>query len=542
MDAINITGIYHGTALGMFFLQNMFLIMSLTFIIFFLMLLLNLKDIRRQLSGIDRRTWAILLMILILGFALRNSSYMYGYGFDGIHYTESARTWLHTGIFMKGCAFGDLDSCRLYHQTLFPAGFPFMILLLYMAFGVNSLLPMALEGIISSLTIILVFLITRSLLNRNDIGLYSALVFSLIPVDVAIAGTGAVRPASLFFMGLTVLFFLTALGRNRLASWLLVAITLSLSIYMRQENSILLIPLLFLFMTRYKGDRLQFIRSGKFLLPAALFIATQIPVQHWILFMGGLGGSMPDFSLAYLPYHVPVMLGSLFLPQHGMATFNPTASLFFLLSAAFLFRRERREAAFLWIWFTILFMLYALYFHCPSLVCGDHIRYMHSMNIPYSILAGLSIFWIINHLRIKTGHGIALAFTLLFLTSGIEVPTTLFNDARLQEPRLGDQFIAISKTPPNCTIIIANYMAAGSDVLSEKRRWIDLDMVLADGGSPALAEMREAECLALICNSYINESPESEQNKFISQYLAMDFYFSQGDTAKAYNATLRRNA
>jgi hypothetical protein len=535
-ETINITGIYHKTAMGPLFLQNMHPIMLLIFLAFFIILVMNLGAIRQHISGIERRTWAALLLIFLLGFALRNSGYMYGFNLDGIHYTESARTWLHTGIFMKGCAFGDIDSCSLYHQALFPAGFPFMILVLYQAFGVNSLLPMALTGILGSITILLVFFISRELFNNDGAALCGALVFALIPLDIMISGTGAVRPVSLFFTGITVFFFLHALKRDTISSWLLVSITLSLTIYMRQENSVILIPFLLLFLMRYRKPT-DFIKSERFILPAALFVATQIPVQHWILFMGGLGPGIPDFSASYLPFHLPLMLMGLFFPYSGMGTFGFAATVLFLGSALFLLKGERGPA-FLWVWFVSFFLLYALYFQCSSMVCGDHVRYLSSLSIPYSVLAGLSLYHIRPYLRIRMGHFLVIAALILFFTSGIPIPSSMFADARLQEPLLGDHITAISRTLPECTVITPNYMAAGSDLLGARRRWIDLEMVLVDGGRSALSEMEQAECMVLVYSSRINKSTESEQNTFIKENLVLEPYFTEG-TAEVYNASLR---
>lgn len=539
VETLNCTGIYHETNLGLFFLQNMFIIMSVILFVFIIALVFNISDIRKHLSGIEKKTLIILFLILLFGFFLRNSEYMYGYGLDGIHYTESARTWLHTGMFMKGCAIGDMDSCRLYHQVLFPAGFPYMILLLYMSFGVNTLNVMAFTGIVSSLTIILVFYITRLLFEKDDIGLYSALVFSLIPVDILIAGTGAARSVSLFFMGLTVLFFLIALKNDKLLNWMLVSVTLSLSIYIRQENSLLLIPLSFFLIKKYRASIKGFITSSRFIISAALLGITQIPVQHFVLFSGGLSThGIPEFSLSYIPLHLPMMLSGLFVPFNGVAIFSSVTTILFLSSAVFLFRKEIKNAGFLWVWFLSFFVLYILYFYCPTLLCGEHVRYMSSLSIPYSILAGFSVFWIAEHFKIKKEYCFVIAFLALFITSGIAMPTSLFRDSRLDEPRLGDQLSAIAGTPPECTVIIPiNYMATGSDVLDARRRWID-EMANSEYEDLALIEAKEAECMVFVYASGLNETLIAEKNRFISRHINLEFYFNQ-NTIDVYNATLK---
>jgi hypothetical protein len=538
-ETLNIAGIYETSTLAPFFLQNMFVIMSLIFLAFFAVLALNLPDIRKQISGINRETLLALLLILAVGFCLRNADYMYGYGVDGIHYTESARIWLETGIFMKGCAIGEIGSCRLYSGVLFPAGFPFIILLLYSMFGVNSLAAMVFNGIFSSATILLVFFISKQLFKRDDVSLYSAMIFSLVPIDIFIGGSAAVRSISLFFTGLTVFFFLMATENKRMINWIMVSLAFSLSIFMRQENSILIIPLAMLFWFRCKQGAREFLFSSRFLIPLAFLIITQIPVQHFIIFSSGLSPpGMSDFSLSYLPLHFPILIQGLFLPANNLAIFSPIASILLFFSLIFLWRRDRRETAFLWLWFLSLFLLYSLYFFCPSLSCLEYPRYMSSLSVAYSILAGLSLSWISMRLKARIRHFLPASFVVLFLTSGLAIPITMFADARMNEQHLGDQLTAIEKSPPGCTVMIRNYMAAGSDVLSQRRRSIDIDLIMPGTRQLALQEMKDAECLVLVSRSVYDKTEISEQIPVIGEDLELELYFQQGDY-NVYNATLR---
>ncbi len=534
-----VTGHYTQTAMGGFLFENMFIIMTAIYAVFAFALLLNARDIRKYLSGIDRKTLIILLLIFLAGFLLRNIEYSFAHGFDSMHYPETARTWMATGLFMKGCAVGEISDCGFYLDVLFPAGFPYLIALLYTTFGVNTLNVMVMNGMIGSMSILVVFVIARKLFRKDSIALYSSLVFSLVPIDILIAPTTAVRTSSLFMIGLTIMFFLMAIDNGRLRNWFLVAMTLSLSIYFRQENSILLVPMFVLFMHRYRKSKREFLLSGRFILPLAILIATQIPVQHWILFMGGHSPpGMSDFSIDYFFMHLPWTASALFFPEWIGQLFSPLASMLFLFSIIFLAKKEKFNALFLWSWFLSFFVLYTSFFYCPTLDCPEYPRYMSALSMPYSILAGLSLHWMQKRFRMKREYLIPAAFILLLLTSGLSMPGGIFRDSRPDVPRTGLQIRAVSVTPPECTVLVNNYMATGSDILEHRRRWIDLDTIGFFDGVYAYNEASNATCLMLIEDDYLGVSDIEGKYGFVSDHLELEPY-SNSTGFRIYRAEFR---
>ncbi len=537
---IELTGGYtRNVFLGEFFISNMFAIMTIILLTFLILLVLNYKGLVRPFRKISRKTWLTLLVIFIIGFALRNDSYFYGFGFDGMHYQETANFFFKTGLYVKGCAIGNVYDCKLYHQALFPAGFPYPIVLLYYVFGQSSLWAMMLSAFMGSLTVILVYLITYSLFKKEEIGLYTSLVFALIPMELMINGSAAVRPFSSFFIALTVLFFLLALGKNKVKLWSLFAITFSYCIYVRQENSILLIPMLLLFLTKNRLTKKSFRTekiSGfvkKYWLPVAIFIVSQIPVQHWILF-GAVDWNLnnPMFSLHYFPFTAPILL-TLFFTNYAWieVLFNPLISVLFFAGIYFVFKGKRKiNISFLWLWFLSFFLLIAFYFQCqgyPQNFCVNFVRYMTMLSLPYSIISGFVLFRINEKLKVNRYAFLTVILVVIVIVSSISIPATLFKDARLEEDYVGDAIHAVNRMDKDCLIFVSQYAIPNSDILGEnKRKWIDIDLIMSGTVEWVWEEIENSTCIIFL-KDYRCREIHDEYCGFVYKNFDLEFLFEE---------------
>lgn len=555
------TGPYLQTFLGKFFLTNMFVIMTLIFSIFLILLILNIKTVKKELK-ISKKTALILLIIFLFGFFLRNAEYRYGWGLDGFFYPTSAKYLLEQNIFTIGCAIGKIDQCVLYHQPLYPAGYPYLISLLYLFFGVNSLHAMQLSAFLGSLTIILIFYCSRILLKNEEAGLYSALIFTLIPLELYVASTSAVRTTSLFFIGLTMLFYLIALKKDDIKIWGLTAITLSYTIYVRQENIVLLVPMvlgLFLFKYGYK-DFLSKInkRELRKILPVFfILIVTLVPFLHQIfIYIVSSTPGQPTFSFEYFKVMAPIMFTGMFSPPppFNILLFNPFISGLLFFSIIFLLKRDKRkELLFLWSLFLVYFLIISSYYQTPGFpesFSGDFMRFMQDLNFPYALIAGFTIFQIKEIIKKKTkmSRDVIILATLLIiliiysLTSGIQLPTTMFKDGRLDEDpgyvKVGDLIMAINKTPNDCLIITSQATLVASDILKDNQRSvIDIELIKVDNGRLALQEMEKASCIRFL-KDYRCTPHKDEMCQYIEDILDLTFLFKQG-TVEVYEGKLK---
>jgi len=486
---------------------------------------------------------------------------MYGPHTDGFHYAESARYLAQYDLFVRDCSIGNGEDCKLYEQALHTPGYPYLISIFYKAFGVNSIFAPAISGFLSSFTIILIFLICYLLFKKEETGLWvglcAALIFSLIPLDVALDSTGTVRPTSLFFISLTTLFYLLALEKSSIKLWSLVAITFSYSIYIRQENSILLIPMLLgpLLFGIYKRIEFKNWRKTlisflkKFLIPILLFVVTQLSVQYWILFGNvGYNSTGPVFAFKYFKALAPFIIKTLFSREmFGTPLYNPIISFLFFGSFIFiLFKKEfRKQLIFLWVLFLTYFIVHSAYFQCPGFpqnFCTDFIRYVQHLHVPYAILAGFSFFSLISSLK-KKEIALFILFAVLMLTSSISFLPTLFKDARMEKPEfVASYFRAVNSTPNDCTIITWYYMVPTSDVFpNNTRKTININLIFPNS-QPNTKQLSLELISESPCTYYFDDgvcqNKEEYPCKFIYENLNLIYLYSINEI-KIYNVTLK---
>lgn len=545
---------YSSSSLGYFYLTHSFEITTIVTLLFITLLILNTKTIFREFKKIKKKTWIILFMIFILGFWLRNAEYRYGQGFDGYLYIDTAKVLYHNNLLMEGCGIGNLDSCILYHQPLMTPGHPYLISLLFKLFGEHDILAMYLSGFLSSLTILLIFFIGYTLFSSERKGLYAALIFVLIPLDILIAPTGSARSTSAFFLALTILFYLIALKKDSIKLWSLTAIIFSLSIYMRQDNSILLVPLilgLFLF-NYFKKENFKNLNSikktivstsKKFFIPTVIFIVTQIPVQHWIWFSHT---NMSLMSFEYLKIKIYPMWCTVFFPWITKShMFLQLASIFFLSSFLFLphlFKSDRKsfnKVTFILIIFFIFFFLVAFYFHPPN--SFDYIRQIHPIVIPYAIIVG----FVISELeRIsKINRNIFLLLISIVLITPLVLVLSLkfsfigiFRDGRLTtdiplEFMTAPLIKLVNLTPQNSLVFISQSAVPSFDLVkSDERRWVDIEMIPAANYSLVKYEIMNSKSRSMyFIEDYRCKNNMDDSCKFIYENFNFTNYTVVGD-------------
>jgi len=505
------TGDYHRQFLGEFFLTHMTPIMGAMFFLFVILLILNFKSIKKSLK-IKRKTAIILLLIFLFGFYLRNMEYRYGWGLDGFFFPTSAYLLKENGVFAMGCAIGKFNDCKLYNQPLFTAGYPFLILLLYYLFGYNSLYAMVISGILGSLTIVLVFYILYLLFKNEEIGLYGAIIFLLLPLEMVTTGTSAVRTTSLFFVALTLLLYLLSIKIDSIKMWSLFAVTLSYTLYVRHENIILLGPLtLGFFLFYHKGKILEFFsvkNLKKFSIPLLIFLIMSIPFFHWMLFKNVYYGQ-PTFAFKYFKVMAPIMIENMFSPPKMFIRqiFNPFLSVLFFLSLFLLFDKKlRKPLIFLWSIFIVFFLIIASYFQTPGfpeVMSGDYIRFMQNLDIAYALIISVIVYTFKKKQNYNMYLFLIVFFLVIFISSNLELKPHIFKDGRLEEDvgyiGVGDLIRSINKTPENCAIIISQATLVGSDILKNNQRTaIDIELVMAEDGNLSLNEMKNVGCIRFL--------------------------------------------
>jgi len=523
----------------------------------------NLKNIWEEIKKIDKKIWFLLLIVFLYGFFVRNAEYWLGTHTDAYVAQEAAHLWVLHGEFVKSCALGNHADCQLFEQVLAPPGSPFIIALANIIFGIHSLNASVISALLSSLTILLAFLLTYLIFKKEEASLYAALAFSLVPLNIINSQTGESRPTGLFFAGLAFLFFVLALKNNKVVSWLACVASLSYAIYVRQESYILA-PFFALFFIVLKWPEIknwwQGIKNKQIdfktifwgLFIVWLFVIMQLPVLQWLLFDNPYssyqGGEIGFFALTY---KTMLIAGQALLLQflnispaiNNIWHYNLlTSAVFWLTGLAILFWKRKKEYWLPWGFFGAYFLVYSLMFdgniYGNATLTTDYVRRTLMFHLPIAIIAGYG-FYLLNPLKHR--RFLALNLLVIFLLSiflnviftfnfsnqksifadfpgrlvswreisKIYFPGSLFKDARATKqsgdfsliPPFQSYWKVIDNIPNGCLVIGGFYMTVINDYFKDnQRRTLAVDLINDETKGLFLEEFKNSSCIAYIAD------------------------------------------
>jgi len=218
-------------------------ILFLVFLWLFFLFLFNTKIISKQFKKIKKKTWLILVLVVLLGayFRFFFAPHHFRVLTDEPGHIEAAKNILqHTEA--KNCEYLMEESCEPYKRQL---GWPLLLSFCFLLFGVNNYIAINLSALFGSLSITLLFLFTYLLFKKESIALWSSLLLCLTPAHIIWSGTAEPNVASLFFLLLTLLFFMVCFREGTLKTRFLAVFSLLFTLQMRSEF-LLLLPVLFL--------------------------------------------------------------------------------------------------------------------------------------------------------------------------------------------------------------------------------------------------------------------------------------------------------
>ncbi|MCJ7479231.1 MAG: glycosyltransferase family 39 protein, partial [Candidatus Nanohaloarchaeota archaeon QJJ-7] len=289
------------------FLSNpwmVFLTINLALVVVFTSV--NIRNFRDLFTGISRRTWIILGGVFLVGFLLFNQFYFFGTHTDGYNFIESSKGILETGHYFYRCDAGTVGNCLSYSKHTSPPGATLLISLVFLAIGgVNSYYALALSGIMMSLSILLVFLVSYLAFEREKLSLYASLIYATIPILVLWASTGHMRTFGLFFVLLSLLSFLSGMRLDDNKMWLLTIFSTAFAVY--TVRSFLILPPIYIifFLWEKKSGILEELRSDRlndYLTLTGIGTLIFLPILKWIIiYEPTLQYNSPKFSIDYIP-------------------------------------------------------------------------------------------------------------------------------------------------------------------------------------------------------------------------------------------------
>ncbi|MFH1917267.1 MAG: glycosyltransferase family 39 protein [Nanoarchaeota archaeon] len=230
---------------------------------------------------------AILLIIVLVGtfFRVYHLNYpVIGYhNWKETHYITEARNFAEHGFFTHGffVPYSDLPFLRSDESGAHPDTFPTISIIVGIAFKILGP-SLAIARIINMLlgigAIIAMYFFMKKLFKREDIALLCAFLVAINPLFIYFSHNVQLDNTGLFFMLLSLIFYLEWIEKNDTRNAMYTALALALGILTKYSFAIFIIPMLFIF----PWKRLKEIRTRwKTYLFSALILFL-IPV--WIVY------------------------------------------------------------------------------------------------------------------------------------------------------------------------------------------------------------------------------------------------------------------
>jgi len=437
--------------------------LSINFGLLIIFLILNLKDLKKMFKPIKKTTWVFLLIILFLGFYLRMyvAPRTHRVYFDEDIYLDMGKEIATEG---KGCLcnYGDQNGCKDCILMKWPAGYPFTLALSYLLTGISENSGYNLTVFLSTLSILLVFLIGYLLSREGKIGLYAALLLALVPMYIIWSNSTAAEPTFNFFILLVVFSFLYALKNNTWKAITFAIICLAFAPQIRTEGVTVIVLTLaiiffldkkFIFNLNQKNLIIPVIIMFILLTPYLIHVYHASKTETW-------GEQGERFSFEHLKNNVPINLG-FWITGYPTIEHPTLFTIFAVIGLVYTVLKQKKIALILCFWFLMFFLLYSS-FYAGNVKFGIDVRYALNNYPPFVLLGGYGLFFIHQGLKkfLKKDLIIFFALTVLtiayfiyFFVPAISLPADKIVEAN-QARVYHDRFVEYaSKLDKNCYIL-----------------------------------------------------------------------------------------
>lgn len=377
-----------------FLINSYYGILRIFFLAWLVIAWINLDAFRKILKDLNRKTWVILFLIVLSGLALRltvipHTPHVYFDEFDHINVAENMSIHGKTAMTFKG----GYNAYEAGWLQAWPPGYHTILALIFSIFSGSQAVAFNVSAVIGAISIALIFFVSYLLFHDQEIALYSAFLFNLIPVHLKYSGASEPGITSLSFLLLT-LFALLVYVKKREAktlAWLIS--TAVLTVYMRPENVILLlwIPFAVLIYDPFPNSAREKTAAPLFFfLGSMLLFLIPFFIQMY-LSIRALPRIGWDESLAsrwvYLKMHIADNLLFWFSRFHPV-TFTVMA----VYGLMYLIKKNIRLFILLLSWFVIFLVTYSQYSKADFMYIFDSDRFALNLYIPLILMAALGLF------------------------------------------------------------------------------------------------------------------------------------------------------
>ncbi len=372
----------------MYILPVFFLINFLLIVILFAV---NYRSIIGSMKGVKKNTIILLVVILLIGFYLREFVVPHTHR---IFFDEDLYIGIGNSIATEGraimCNYGSPTHCTEGILNKDPSAYPFLVAVVFKLIGSGEWSIFHLMAVVSTLSILLVFMVVYALLRNEKAALYASLLMALTPAHIVWSGSVATEIVFTFLSLLTVLAFLIYFRNKTLKMHLFGAVSLAYTVQIRPEGLIFAATILAGFLL-FERDWWQKLTDYRFYMPWIIFFLLIVPhATQMYMNRGGTWGAPggKKISLDYFPHHFSENTLFWFDGMMHPAMFT----LFSLIGFMYMFRENMRALLFNALWFLPLFILFTLFYAGNVTSGGIGFRFVNLYCVPVLILGGYGLY------------------------------------------------------------------------------------------------------------------------------------------------------
>lgn len=255
-------------------------------------LYLTFKHVKEAFKSIKKKTWVILLLILLAGFFLRMfvTTHIHNLYFDEDGYMDIAKHIANNGNNCL-CLRNTDGVCEFCGFSFKSIGFSFLLAIIFKIFGTSHAAAFNFVAVIGSLTVLAIFFFSYLLFKDEKTALLSALILSFYPIHIRWSGSASAEIFSLFFIIITFTYLLLYKKTNKVTLLFTSLLLLAYTITVKEENFLLLLLFGVFFLTK-KKYRQMFL--------GILFVAVILLIPYLVgTYMFHSGVSEEDFFARY---------------------------------------------------------------------------------------------------------------------------------------------------------------------------------------------------------------------------------------------------
>ncbi len=373
--------------------QPLFITINLFLIIIFV--LLAIKPLAGFLGSIPTKFWVIVLAIFILGLSVR---LFVPPRLHKIYYDEDIYINIAHNIANEGraclCDYGTPQKCIECIDNKQPMGMPTFYGILFRLFGGAGFNTedsvFVTHIIISSLAIVLIFLLSYTLTGRGEIAVLGSLLLATNPTHIRWSVSTAQDTFFVTFMLLSALLFLLIPKYKSKPLVILGFLTLAYTLQIRTEG-FLVVPIIALLFAAIEKRPWVYLKNRVVVCATILMLLLITPTIIHIYMNKEDPWGAPQgrkFSLEYFPKNSLDNIKFFF----DSTRFPVLVTIFAFFGAYHLLAKKPIVLLALLTWFAMFFLLYG-FFYAGSFNYGMDVRFMLTMIAPVLILSGTGIYY-----------------------------------------------------------------------------------------------------------------------------------------------------